>query len=128
MCVSLCVIWYSDTIQSSAYMYIQLCLSNTYLTEFKKLFHNLSRFIIFFTLSTRSLSHRSSETDSHGQEYVILGADIRTFEDPKRSFTFSVTCTGVPEMYFSAEDEDTLLEWLSKLAAASVDTEKCELG
>ena len=27
-------------------------------------------------------------------------------------------------MFFSAEDEGTLLEWLSKLAAASADTEK----
>ena len=62
---------------------------------------------------------RSAETDSHGQEYVILGADIRTIEDPKRSFTFSLMCKGVPEMYFSSEDEDSLMEWFSKLAAAS---------
>ena len=65
------------------------------------------------------LTFRSAETDSHGQEYVILDADIRTFEDPKRSFTFSLKCQGVPEMYFSSEDEDTQVEWLSKLAAAS---------
>ena len=66
-----------------------------------------------------SFYSRSAETDSHGQEYVILGADIRTIEDPKRSFTFSLMCKGVPEMYFSSEDEDSLMEWFSELAAAS---------
>ena len=66
-----------------------------------------------------SVNCRSAESDSHGQEYVILGADIRTVEDPKRSFTFCLMCKGVPEMYFSSEDEDTLVEWLSKLAVAS---------
>ena len=56
---------------------------------------------------------------------MILGADIRTIEDPKRSFTFSLMCKGVPEMYFSSEDENTLVEWFSKLAAASNAPDNC---
>ena len=75
-----------------------------------------------------SFCFRSAETDAHGQEYVILGADIRTIEDPKRSFTFSLMCKGVPEMYFSSEDEDSMMEWFSKLAAASnaPDNSECD--
>ena len=75
-----------------------------------------------------SFCFRSAETDTHGQEYVILGADIRTIEDPKRSFTFSLMCKGVPEMYFSSEDEDSMMEWFSKLAAASnaPDNSECD--
>jgi hypothetical protein len=36
-------------------------------------------------------------------------------------------CKGVPEMYFSSEDEDSLMEWFSKLAAASNAPDNSEL-
>lgn len=39
-------------------------------------------------------------------------------QDDRKGFVFSLSCTGVQEMYFSVEDEATYYNWLSKLQTA----------
>ena len=57
--------------------------------------------------------------DSHGREYVVLDAEVNKVEDPKRSFAFSLTCKGVEEMFFAAEDDDLYAKWMARLSNAS---------
>lgn len=60
-----------------------------------------------------------SRSDSQGREYVILNGKIHDdVQDDKKSFVFSLSCTGVQEMFFSVDDEEMYYEWLSKLQAA----------
>ena len=60
-----------------------------------------------------------SAGDSEAHEYIALDADIQAVQEFKRPFAFRILCKGVSELCFSAEDEETLLEWLSRLNSAS---------
>lgn len=60
-----------------------------------------------------------SRTDSQGREFVILNGKVQGgIQDDKKSFVFSLSCTGVEEMCFSVDDEETYYNWLSKLQTA----------
>lgn len=60
-----------------------------------------------------------SRSDSQGQEFVILNGNVQSdIQDDKKSFVFSLSCTGVHDMHFSVDDEETYHSWVSKLQAA----------
>lgn len=60
-----------------------------------------------------------SRNDSQGREFVILNGKVQGgIQDDKKSFVFSLSCTGVEEMFFSVDDEETYYNWLSKLQTA----------
>lgn len=57
-----------------------------------------------------------SRNDSQGRECIILNGKVESnVQDDKKKFVFSLSCTGVQEMLFAAEDEETYYEWVSKL-------------
>jgi hypothetical protein len=39
-------------------------------------------------------------------------------QDDKKSFVFSLSCSGVQDMYFSVDDGEKYYNWLSKLQTA----------
>ena len=60
-----------------------------------------------------------SKTDTQGREFIILNGKVQgDIQDDKKSFVFSLSCKGVPEMFFSVDDEDAFCNWISKLQAA----------
>lgn len=71
------------------------------------------------TLKGCIFSYQKSAGDSEAHEYIALDADIQAVQEFKRPFAFRILCKGVSELCFSAEDEETLLEWLSRLNSAS---------
>ena len=60
-----------------------------------------------------------SRSDSQGREFIILNGKVQSdIQDDRKGFVFSLQCTGVQEIYFSVDEEDTYCDWLSKLEAA----------
>ena len=60
-----------------------------------------------------------SKTDTQGREFIILNGKVQSdIQDDKKSFVFSLSCKGVPEMFFSVDDEEAFCNWISKLQAA----------
>ncbi len=59
-----------------------------------------------------------SRHDSQGRECIILNGTIRDVQDERKNFVFYLSCAGVQDMYFSVEEEEVYLEWLSKLRTA----------
>ena len=49
---------------------------------------------------------------------MLLNGEVCEVQENKKNFTFCLHCKGVPEMYFSLDEEEVYLEWLSKLHAA----------
>ena len=73
-----------------------------------------------------SLPSRSPE-DTEGHEYVVLDAVINVIKDTKKHYAFCLCCKGLSEMYFGADNEDTFMDWLSRLNAASKLCDRGEL-
>lgn len=60
-----------------------------------------------------------SRNDNQGRECIILNGRVETnIQDDKKNFVFSLSCTGVQEMFFSVEDEEMYYEWVTKLQTA----------
>ena len=49
----------------------------------------------------------------------MLDAAITVIKDTKKHYAFCLSCKGLSEVYFGADDEDTFMDWLSRLNAAS---------
>ena len=68
--------------------------------------------------SPSPLVYRSTE-ENDGREFIVIDADIRIENESKKRYAFRICCKGVSEMFFSADDEETFTEWLTRLNAAS---------
>ena len=65
-----------------------------------------------------SISLRS-RNDTQGRECIILNGTVETnIQDDKKQFVFSLSCTGVHEMFFAVEEEEMYYEWVAKLQTA----------
>ena len=97
-----------------------LCLKWSHLPNTRTQYITLSGFeaIMWFCYMVCSLPSRSPE-DTEGHEYVVLDAVINVIKDTKKHYALCLCCKGLSEMYFGVDDEDTFMDWLSRLNAAS---------
>ena len=62
---------------------------------------------------------RSPTSDVTPHEHILLRAEISIVKDAKKPHAFRLACKGVREVFFAADNEEELTEWVTKLQNAS---------